>query len=487
MDRRIWCPGVLFILNAKARSYALHESRSRLPSPENQSVPCSFYMSEPIWPALSEQLTPYKLALGILLHAYVPTKDHICEECLREAEQLSEVNVSSSFDVYANFAILFVKMLRGVDNRSLRKEPSLADIISQLESQLKLGNYGAMYSKFLELRLSRVESPDDLLDLLSSFSRLLHQEDDEDDDMSSLSPNRPPHIAPQSIFGIFLRRIVLASNAMLFDHVAKLYGEVRKFIEDATNTSISDDQGLPQAANSRSLLSRHTAHFSPREMQEALYSKAKEVERGIGIKSFNEIENEVEAILSVAPNLPQAYFLRYLNCLSHQEYQGAIESLHQYFDYALHLHDIKANNIKRDIDGEYLDAARTGKRHKIVVQYAVLNLGALQFHFGRLDEALLAINETIRVAQQNGDHRCVTLALSWLYRIKAAQRDIRAPRLLKRCIERSSDLQLNELNQLMQFAKAEYEINFPSLEYENLVASDSKHKAPREMEYFLTY
>ena len=60
--------------------------------------------------------------------------------------------------------------------------------------------------------------------------------------------------------------------------------------------------------HSRSLLSRHTAHFSPREMQEALYSKAKEVERGIGIKSFNEIENEVEAILSVAPNLPQAYF-----------------------------------------------------------------------------------------------------------------------------------------------------------------------------------
>ena len=67
-------------------------------------------------------------------------------------------------------------------------------------------------------------------------------------------------------------------------------------------------KAFPQAANSRSLLSRHTAHFSPREMQEALYSKAKEVERGIGIKSFNEIENEVEAILSVGSNLPQAYF-----------------------------------------------------------------------------------------------------------------------------------------------------------------------------------
>ena len=77
----------------------------------------------------------------------------------------------------------------------------------------------------------------------------------------------------------------------------------------------------------------------------------------------------------------------------------------------------------------------------------------MQFHFGRLEEALLAVNETIRVAQQNGDHRCVTLALSWLYRIKAAQRDVRAPRLLKRCIECSFELKLNELNQLMQFQK----------------------------------
>ena len=51
------------------------------------------------------------------------------------------------------FAILFVKMLRGVDNRSLRKEPSLADIISQLESQLKLGNYGAMYSEIFRASL----------------------------------------------------------------------------------------------------------------------------------------------------------------------------------------------------------------------------------------------------------------------------------------------------------------------------------------------
>ena len=440
-------------------------------------------MEEPIWPSIGEQLTPYKLALGILLHAYVTTKDEICEECLHEAEEVSQVNMNShsSFDVYANFAVVFVNMLRGADNRTLEIEPSLSDITNELEEKLKVGNYGLMFSKFLQNRLHKINSPDDLMDLLSSFTRLLSKDDDDEDDMNGLNPNRPTHIAPRSIFGIFVRRIVLAVNKMLFDSVANLFNDVKKFLEDdrATTTTTTNNSGIPTNINESSnsindFLHTHVTHFSPREMQQALYAKVKEVERGINMKSFHEIEREIENILIIAPNLPQAYFLRYLNCLGHQEYEGATESLHQYFDYALHLHDVKVNNIQKGPDGEYINIPRRGRRHKIVVQYAVLNLAAMQFHFGRLEEALLAVNETIRVAQQNGDHRCVTLALSWLYRIKAAQRDVRAPRLLKRCIERSSELKLNELNQLMQFAKAEYELNFPSLEHENVFDTESR-------------
>ena len=99
-------------------------------------------MEEPIWPSIGEQLTPYKLALGILLHSYVTTKDEICEECLHEAEEVSQVNMNShsSFDVYATLAAVFVNMLRGADNRTLEIEPSLSDITSELEEKLKVGN-----------------------------------------------------------------------------------------------------------------------------------------------------------------------------------------------------------------------------------------------------------------------------------------------------------------------------------------------------------
>ena len=40
-------------------------------------------------------------------------------------------------------------------------------------------------------------------------------------------------------------------------------------------------------------------------------------------------------MLAIAPDLPRGHFLRYLHCLKQREYQGAVDSLHTYFDYGL--------------------------------------------------------------------------------------------------------------------------------------------------------
>lgn len=49
----------------------------------------------------------------------------------------------------------------------------------------------------------------------------------------------------------------------------------------------------------------------------------------------------------------------------------------------------------------------------------MLNLAALHFRFGHTDLALTAVRETIRIAQQNGDHTCVAFALSWMHQLLA--------------------------------------------------------------------
>jgi anaphase-promoting complex subunit 5 len=53
------------------------------------------------------------------------------------------------------------------------------------------------------------------------------------------------------------------------------------------------------------------------------------------------------------------------------------------------------------------------------VQYATLNLAALHYRFGHSDLAMTALKETIRIAQQNGDHTCVALALAWMHQLLA--------------------------------------------------------------------
>ena len=95
------------------------------------------------------------------------------------------------------------------------------------------------------------------------------------------------------------------------------------------------------------------------------------------------------------------------------------------------------------------------------MQYAALNLAAVHFRFGHNALAAVAIDESVRVAQQRHDHACVTYALSWLKHVDAADEedycDTHGPALpgeddgtidsgaLHRCASRAKDLGLREL------------------------------------------
>ena len=102
----------------------------------------------------------------------------------------------------------------------------------------------------------------------------------------------------------------------------------------------------------------------------------------------------------------------------------------------------------------YFDMFATGG---INVQYAVLNLAALHLHFGHLEEAMHAINETVRVAQQSNDATALAFAVAWLLRVVQAQngtRTTRRPpshdakeeeRMLRRCFSCASEEELPHL------------------------------------------
>jgi len=181
-------------------------------------------------------------------------------------------------------------------------------------------------------------------------------------------------------------------------------------------------------------------------------------------------ESEIASLLELQPHLPLAYFFRYLNCTASRNFTGAMEALHRYFDYALQFKSSRMRaqkHEKKEKDGaekegeEEEDDDDEKKEEKdenenaFCLQYASLNLAILHFRFGQIEEAYTAVQETLRVAQQHVDHRCIARALFWLFHIASAMDGKRALPLLRRCKSQATELGLHSLERLAALNIAE--------------------------------
>lgn len=242
------------------------------------------------------------------------------------------------------------------------------------------------------------DSPDSLLDLFQQLEEFTGSEA-----LGSAVPTT--RLDGSSQFGVYVRAAVLEFNTLPFASVASSFSDLVRYYEsDETFSSIAPKPQL------RRFLHEH-----------AVNSEAE-----VGRHSFQDTETMLHDLqhLNHSRELVQAHFLRYLNCLHHREYEEALDSLHRYFDY------LAPQEKKYSEQGP-------GKTNSIQ-QYAILNLGILYFGFGHFDLAVRAIQETVRIAQQNNDHNCLMHALALLCRVaqdKGAKGDTQhARQLLERCV-----------------------------------------------------
>lgn len=88
--------------------------------------------------------------------------------------------------------------------------------------------------------------------------------------------------------------------------------------------------------------------------------------------------------------------------------RSGVAGLHRYYDLQPALSQRwsqaqrQGGEAEEDVDGAHQ------------FQYAALSLGALSHHFGHSAEAEAAVREAVRIAQENGDQRCLQYALGWL-------------------------------------------------------------------------
>ena len=131
---------------------------------------------------------------------------------------------------------------------------------------------------------------------------------------------REHFLAPDSLFGVFVRRSLLEATETHFDGVARTYDRVceyvRRYQED-------DDSGSFYA----SLLTR-------RDLDLFLERRILAAASVCGSVTLEETEKNARRLRPWSRIYQRSSYLRFVASLYGREYLGALDHLHRYFDYA---------------------------------------------------------------------------------------------------------------------------------------------------------
>ena len=202
-------------------------------------------------------------------------------------------------------------------------------------------------------------------------------------------------IHKSSPIALYLRQVLYIYNIQSFEKLSRFTIKLSSYID-----------------NNKPLLNVN-------HMKQVIYNKIYDIESNIGKLSYDQINNMLSIIDNII-DIPCKEFLRYLNCLHHNEIEKGREALHRYFDTS-----INQNNSLH--------------------QYAILNLAIYYLTFGQYKNAENAIEETIQMAQQNKDEICLSLALNLLWQIIEISKGIKYSQIyLENIINQQNHNKIND-------------------------------------------
>ncbi|KAL3646159.1 anaphase promoting complex subunit 5 [Castilleja foliolosa] len=136
------------------------------------------------------------------------------------------------------------------------------------------------------------------------------------------------------------------------------------------------------------------------QVQGYLSEQADIIEKHGSSFPLNAFESLLKNLQQLAPELHRVHYLRYLNNLYHDDYPGALENLHRYFDYS-------------STEGfECVPPPPSGCNSFGRYEAALLCLGMMHFHLGHPKQALEVLTEAVRVSQQHSDDACLAYTLA---------------------------------------------------------------------------
>lgn len=282
-----------------------------------------------------------------------------------------------------------------------------------------------------------------------------------------------------SAHGIYVRKRCLGFDQLGFGSVGRFWEACVDYVECASewDADLKDqkmdslypcpsDEEKDVAAKDSDVCSKSRSWpLAPSQISRTMMQQCRELDQQIDSFNFDEMELQLQDILSENPELTLAHFLRFLNCANHGERVGAHEHFHRYFDYAMiqeRKHRLAMPNLPEESNASNNTNANNpnhpngsgngastaqGNKRKNVVQYVAIVLAALFHKLGNDEMAQMATQEAIKVAQQSGDGACLAYALGWLNAtsIKDEEQDADQTRLLQRASVRGGEFNLSSL------------------------------------------
>ena len=463
-------------------------------------------------------LTSHKVAMCMLMNAYVASSSASPPFCALPSSDRHRV------------ALFLLYQTRVTDGFL---EPTLEELGRELKEDLS--DVGGMLFEQLGSGLPLLCTPEELFQFFQGLKELLgpvsytSEAGREDSDFLLIRSN--------SLLGQFLRRCILAFNVLSFEGLGRLIVELNAYrwlkssdprvifeerdgmiesdvLDDEyeydkdidLNLNVMNDLELlfrgPVAARRGSqsegtdfgrqiggrngaaaFLIPHAAFsgesgvktWSLRTVEQVegfLKDQAGLLEKGVGWMPKDEFDANLTQLEKLAPDMVKAYYLRCLSHLQQSDYPATMEDLHRYFDFSAGMGGMSAGGVSCD--------SSVGR-----FQAGLLSLGSMHTHFGHVDQAMQALNEAVRLAQQYNDDVCLAYALAALCHLlfdiragaetyakgkSAGLRDFGTGSsqgiqqqlllLLRRCLRRALELKLPPLVAFSRLALAKFNLKY---------------------------
>ncbi|XP_059533033.1 anaphase-promoting complex subunit 5 isoform X2 [Myotis daubentonii] len=236
------------------------------------------------------------------------------------------------------------------------------------------------------------------------------------DDLSDSFSGTEPEVHKTSVVGLFLRHMILAYSKLSFSQVFKLYTALQQYFQNGEKKTVEDaDMELTSREEGERKMEKEELDVSIREEEvscsgplsqkqaEFFLSQQASLLKNDETKALPpaSLQKELNSLLKFNPDFAEAHYLSYLNNLRVQDVFSSTHSLLHYFDRLI------LTGAESKSNGE--------EGYGRSLRYAALNLAALHCRFGHYQQAELALQEAIRIAQESNDHVCLQHCLSWLY------------------------------------------------------------------------